>query len=289
MSLCPSFPRPSRGAKLASEAMSASTPSATPSPTMPSSKQARAFRILGHRGASSERPENTLPAFARALEVGADGLELDVQATQDGVVVVSHDPDAERTAGVPKPFSDVTYAEVAAWDAGWGFVAPDGSRPFAGQGIRIARLEEVLEAFPHATLNIDLKAPVAESAVALIRHYKAQARVCLASFRISTLTHVRCLGYEGETSLSRAEAIRFLFTPACLQTGRLRPVAQAAQLPDLLGTAYVVKKCHRVGLRAEYWTINDPARALVLAALGADGVITDDPAAMVAALRGSNA
>ena len=79
--------------------------------------------LYAHRGASLKCPENTLPAFERALAAGADVLELDVHPTSDGVFVVSHDPTAERVAGVARALADASWATVSSWDAGAGFAS----------------------------------------------------------------------------------------------------------------------------------------------------------------------
>jgi glycerophosphoryl diester phosphodiesterase len=246
-------------------------------------------RLYAHRGAASESPENTLPSFALALELGADALEMDVHATLDGVLVVSHDPDGTRMAGVAMPFRAVPSAEVREWDAGTGFVARDGSRPFAGRGIRVPTLEEVVCAFPGVPLNVDLKAPVADAAVALLRRLGAEERVCLASFQASTLRRVRALGYAGPTSLASAEVAQLLALPAVLQRSFLRPRAARAQLPISLGRAIVVARCHALGLCVDYWTVNDAALARRLIALGADGIMTDDPRTIVPAVKAARA
>ena len=236
------------------------------------------IRLYAHRGAAAEQPENTLASFARALELGADALEFDVHATRDGVLVVSHDPDALRMTGVGCAFSRADWSDVRQFDAGWGFRAPDGSRPFAGRRLSIPRLEEVLEAFPGVELNVDLKAPVADLAVALLRRHGAERRVCLASFQSATLRRVRALGYAGPTSLATGEVARLLALPALLQRGPLGPRAARAQLPIQLGRRWIVARCRALGLGVDYWTVNDPALARRLIAIGADGIMTDDPA-----------
>jgi len=241
--------------------------------------------LYAHRGASYEQPENTLPSFARALELGADALELDVHTTRDGVLVVSHDPDGARMTGVRTRFRDATWAEVQTWDAGWGFTAPGGERPFAGRGISVPALAELVQAFPGVPLNIDLKAQVAEPAVALLRRLDAEARVCLASFQAATLRRVRRLGYRGPTSLGRAEVALMLALPARWQRGPLRPPAPVAQLPVSLARPWVVARCHALGLRVDYWTVNQPELARRLIALGVDGIMTDDPARIAPVVR----
>ena len=88
--------------------------------------------LYAHRGASHERPENTLPAFRRALELGADALETDCHMTADGTIVVSHDATGGRMCGVPRPIRTNSVHEVSSWDAGLGFIDSNGARPFAG-------------------------------------------------------------------------------------------------------------------------------------------------------------
>lgn len=242
-------------------------------------------RLYAHRGAAAELPENTLPAFERALELGADALEMDVHATRDGVLVVSHDPDGRRMAGVARAFAEARWDEVRTWDVGRGFSDPAGGRPFAGRPFRVPSLEEVIRAFPGVPLNVDLKAPVADAAVALVRRLGAEAQVCLASFQAATLRRVRALGYAGPTSLASAEVARMLALPLLLQRGRLRPRAQAAQLPVRLATPFVIARCRALGLRVEYWTVNDPNTARRLLALGVDGIMTDDPRAIAPVVR----
>jgi glycerophosphoryl diester phosphodiesterase len=238
-------------------------------------------RLYAHRGAAAEAPENTLDSFARALAHGADALEMDVHLTRDGVVVVSHDPGGARMCGVARRFADANWDEVRRWDAGWGFLAPDGSRPFAGRGLRVPRLEEVLAAFPHVPLNLDLKTHTPSMppvAVAVLRRARAEERVCLASFSSTTLGRVRALGWRGPLSLGSREVATLLAIPRALQRGPLRPRATRAQLPTRLGRSWVIERCRALGLAVDYWTVNDPAEAARLVALGVDGIMTDDPA-----------
>jgi len=208
-----------------------------------------------------------MPAFRRALELGADALETDVHGTADGVLVTSHDPDGARVFGAPRRIAECSFAEVA----GWGMPS----------------LEEVVTSFPEVPLNVDLKVDVAELAVALLHGLGAAERVTLASFSSATLRHVRALGYRGPTSLGRGEVARLVSLPAAAQRGPLSPPGKAAQLPLSLAKPWVIRRCHALGLRVDYWTVNEPALAQALLAMGADGIMTDDPAAIVPAVRGA--
>src|SRR5688572_16564471 len=113
--------------------------------------------VYAHRGAAIELPENTLPSFRRALELGADALETDVHLTLDGEVVAVHDPDGRRVAGIDQRVAATAFAELRGWDAGFAFVDGAGTRPFAGQGYRIPTLEELLVELPEIPINVDLK------------------------------------------------------------------------------------------------------------------------------------
>lgn len=244
-----------------------------------------ARRLYAHRGASAERPENTMPAFERAVEVGVDALEMDVQLTRDGHLIVAHDDTAARTAASPYEWSELDLADARRLDVGWGFVAADGTRPFAGQGICVSTFEEVLDAFPDVRINVDLKGPKSIAAMlALLARKGAVERVTLASFQTTTAVGVRRAKYAGETALSQGEVITLLGLPALLWR-QLPLTGTAAQIPVSQGairfdrTSFIAK-CHSLGLRVDFWVIDEPAEAARLLALGADGIMTNDPAAL---------
>jgi len=245
------------------------------------------LRVYAHRGASAECPENTLPSFRRALDLGADALELDVHLTRDRQIVVSHDGDGRRMAGVPRAIAASTLDEVRGWDAGWGFRAADGSRPFAGRGVRMPALEEVLAELPGVVINVDLKPrsdDLVEAFVALLRRRRDEGRVIAASFHHANLVGLRRRFFAGETALGRREVLQLLVLPAALWS-RLPLRGTAAQLPTRVGplkltTPAFIARCKAARLRVDFWTVNRPAEAQALAALGVDGVMTDDPAAI---------
>lgn len=246
--------------------------------------------VYAHRGARAEEPENTLPAFRRALELGVDALETDVHLTSDGHVVAVHDADVRRVAGVARLVGRATLDEVQTWDAGFAFVAPDGSRPFRGKGYRIPTLDELLVELAPAHLNVDLKSDEPELVdrfLRTVRNRQAEDRVTAASFRSSPLRLLRARGYAGEVALSRRDFLGILLLPR-----RLRSPAPAnrAQIPTRvgpfsLGSRRIVDTFHREGLKVDYWIVNDPDEARKLVEIGADGVMTDDPRRVVPAVR----
>jgi glycerophosphoryl diester phosphodiesterase len=246
-----------------------------PSPTVPHP------RLYAHRGAGVELPENTIPAFHLAIDLGADALETDAHLTRDGHVVLSHDPTGERMCGIPTAIAHATLEEVRSWDAGAGFVDASGGRPHAGKGYRIPTLAEALVELPGVPFNVDAKSRDPEMVprtLEVIQRAGAVDRTLLASFDASTLRQVRRLGYTGKTGLAQSEVIR-LFAFPWLAPPR---GAAAAQLPYRiygvdLGTRSVVDKCHSLGLEVHYWTVNDPLLATELLGVGADAIMTDDP------------
>ena len=250
------------------------------------------FRLYAHRGCPAELPENTLPAFQRAVELGVDALEMDVHLTRDGHPLVSHDPDAARMGGRPAAWRDLDLRDAQAVDLGQGFTAADGTRPFVGQGFHAPTLEQVLTTFASVRLNVDVKQwqpPMVKPLLALLRRLKAEHRVTLASFRARTLLAVRRRGYGGETALAQTEVAALLALPR--RAIRALPfVGTAAQVPLKAGPirfdrAAFIERCHDLGLRVDFWTVDDPAEARRLIGLGADGIMTDDPARMAPALR----
>ncbi len=250
-------------------------------------------RLYAHRGAAAERPENTMPSFERALEIGADALEMDVHMTSDGHIVVCHDGSGRRMAGVDAAIKKHRLDQVREWDMGWGFSDGDGNRPYAGAGYHMPTFEEVLVNFPDTFINVDMKQgwpPMVRPMVNLIRRHRAEHRVMLASFHTRNLMAARLMGYAGPTALSRSEVIPLALGPALLfKAIPLKGVA--AQIPTHAGpirmdTPTFIAKCHALGLRVDYWTINDPGEARRLLDAGADGIMTDDPAAVLPAMSG---
>jgi glycerophosphoryl diester phosphodiesterase len=253
---------------------------------MPQPRQTAPVTIVyAHRGAAIELPENTMPAFERALELGADALEMDGHLTRDGVIVVAHDPDGERLCGVSRRIQDTDFNELRTWN-----VATKGNGDL--REARIPSFEEVLRRFRDTPINIDLKQThpsMVQDTVALVRRYRAQEQVTLASFSMKTLLHVRALGYEGRTNLASLDLVGALFAPTWIV--RNMPLrGDVAQIPTRhgkvkLATKRHIDRLHSLGIDVHFWTINDPQEAQALAQLGADAVMTDDPRKIVPALR----
>src|SRR5437899_13028945 len=114
--------------------------------------------VVGHRGASAHRPENTMPSFELAVEQGADAIELDVHLTADGQLAVIHDATLERTTDLTGTVAEMTMDAIRAADAGYRFRADDGTPPYRGQGLRVPAVPAVLEGLPDGVgLVVELK------------------------------------------------------------------------------------------------------------------------------------
>src|SRR4051812_9330297 len=156
--------------------------------------------VFAHRGAGALAPENTIAAFDNGLALGADGLELDVRLSRDGVVVVHHDATLERTSDGRGAVSDLSFEQLARLDAGYHFRRRDGlddpGGSCRGQGISIPSLEAVLRRYPGALFIIELKVPSAElvrRTVDLLKHAGALPRAAVGSFSRRALQATRAL------------------------------------------------------------------------------------------------
>jgi glycerophosphoryl diester phosphodiesterase len=219
-------------------------------------------------------PENTLSAFARAIELGADGVELDVQLSADGVLVVCHNFEVDQTSDGHGRIADLSLAELKQLDFGCWF----GPR-FVGE--RIPTLDEVFDSLsPLALVNIELKSMALrdhglESAVAtLVRRRAVYDRVIVSSFNPVALRRLRRLDPHIEIGLLYAPNL-----PIVLARAWLRPwVRPHALHPEqtLVDTHYMAW-ARRRGYAVNVWTVNEAAAMRRLIDLSVTSIITDYP------------
>ncbi len=220
-----------------------------------------------HRGGASDNPENTMPAFQHAVDLGYTYLETDVHATSDGVLVAFHDPDLSRTCDRPGTINQLPWREVSA-------ARVAGIEP-------IPLFEELLEAFPNARINIDPKADSAVAGlIASLRRLNCLDRVCLGSFSDKRLRRLRGeFGAALCTSFGPAQM-------ASLRVGVKVPWGgHLAQVPVKMGRVTVVNqrtvaRAHGRGYQVHVWTIDDPVEMRRLLDLGVDGLMTDRPSVL---------
>lgn len=224
--------------------------------------------VMAHRGLSADAPENTLYAFSDAISVGADFIELDVQQTRDGVLVVMHDSNLKRTTGVNKNIWDVDYADIQNLDAGSWFDP-------AYANARIPTLEETLQFVDkRARLNIEIKptkhgSDTLEQDVAeLITRYQYTDACYVTSFSYGSLKKVKEANPEIRTG--------YLMSVAYGQFYSLK-YADAFSLNKVFVTSQVVNAAHQQGKQIFAWTVNSMSKVRSLCNLHVDSIITDDP------------
>jgi glycerophosphoryl diester phosphodiesterase len=258
---------------------------------LPASLLARPL-VYAHRGGSALRPENTHTAFEHGLSLGADGLELDVHLSRDGVVIVHHDATLERTTNGHGPISALTAAELAEIDAGYTFSGGNGEFAFRGRGIRLPRLGDVLSRYPGIPLIIELKQPgeaLARRTIEEVRRANAVERVVLGSFYYSALRAARQIEPAVRTGAAREET-RWALYRSWVRWPLGSPAYREFQVPERSGRTVIVTPpfvahAHRAGLPVKVWTVDDRADIDRLLGWGADAIISDRPDVAVAAVR----
>jgi glycerophosphoryl diester phosphodiesterase len=252
--------------------------------------------VEGHRGARAVRPENTIAAFEYAIQAGADFIELDVAVTKDNVLVVSHDPTLHRPiCQGPRDgaiIHELTLDEVRQWDCG-ALKNPEFSEQQPVPGQRIPTLDEVfaLAAKGRFKYNVELKSDpkkpqytpppdeFARMVLDAIRKHRLERRVVVQSFDFRTLVAMHKLAPD--------------IPLAALTSNDQRPfpaIAREAHASTMspqfkLVTPEKVREAHAAGIQVVPWTANTQQEWERLVEAGVDGIITDDPAALIEYLK----
>ena len=241
-------------------------------------------RIFAHRGGCALAPENTIAAFDRGLAAGADGLELDVRLSADGIVVVCHDETLDRTTDESGPVSSRTAAELSSVDAGYRFTDTAGRHPFRGQGVSVPTLRAVLERYPDTAMIVEMKPDTEEMGRALVAEVQragAVDRVCAAGYGSRSLATAREALPEMASSAGRME-VRLALYRSWAGWPVSRPAYGGYQVPELAGTLRVVsprfiRHAHRAGLEVQVWTVDDADDMQRLLVWGANALISNRP------------
>jgi glycerophosphoryl diester phosphodiesterase len=225
--------------------------------------------VVAHRGLALDKPENTLPAFQAAIDVGADMLETDVHVSADGVVVVAHDHDLSRLSGRTDSIASLTYSQLRNIDLG---------------GAHLPTLAELLGEFPEAPFSIDVKADGAEAAVAeVIRAARAEDRVMVASFserrRVTTLQSTPGAASAGTTRHVVSAYIASRLAQPSWARRELRGIDALFVPQKALGLRLDTKRfaadLASVGVVLGIWTINDPVVMREMWSNGVRAIVTD--------------
>ena len=228
--------------------------------------------IWAHRGASGHAPENTLPAFQLAADMGADGVELDVQLTKDGVLVVCHDEKVDRTANAKGWIKDYTLEELRKMDFSYGNLAYEG--------VQIPTMEEVFDLLEPTglTINIEMKTGIVmypqleEKIVELTNRKGWNDRVIYSSFNHYSVKKIKELNPEAKTGLLYADGP--IDMPGYCKTvgaDALHPALYNLQFPGF------VQECHDKGIDINVWTVNEEAYMKMAEQWGVHAIITNYP------------
>ena len=247
--------------------------------------------VIGHRGNAAHAPENTIESFQQAVAIGVDALELDVHISADGHVVVIHDSTLDRTTDRSGRIERLTLAEVRQADAGARYTADQGaSHPYRGSGIQVPTLVEVLETFGEMPLLIEIKTPKAATATRqAIERHGAQHRCIVAAFDDSAMDPFEGSGIP--QGASRRDTATLLWRAALGVPARhvdfnvmcMPPAHRGLPLP----VGGYAKSLEPLGVPVHVWTIDEVDAARRLRRRGARGIISNDPAAIIAGTMSS--
>ena len=227
-------------------------------------------QVTAHRGASKAAPENTMPAFEAAIESGADYIELDVQLTKDGELVVFHDDNIKRTTNGNGILTNMTYDELQKYSAGSWF-KDDGSF----DDVKIPKLSEVLELVGHdILLNIEIKShgnvkATAEKVVELVEEYDIGSSCYITSFSYQALKKVKELQPKIKTALIANIAPSTVYSQM--------KYIDAVSMNYLFVNSSVVNYAHHSGKKVFVWTVDRSGEMKKMMALGVDNIITNRP------------
>ena len=223
--------------------------------------------VTAHRGYSAVYPENTIPAFKGAIQVGADWAELDVQQTADGEVIVMHDSNLKRTTGLDKEVWQVTWDEIKDLDNGSWF-----DKKY--QTVRIPTLEEVLKVCRGKIhLNIEIKPSghdkdLEEQVAKLLKKYHMRDTCVVSSLKYDSLRKIK----QADDSIETA-----YITSVSYGNFTDLEYADGYSVESTLLSKSFVNKAQKVGKQIYVWTVNSEERLEKVVGMGIDNVITDDP------------
>lgn len=223
--------------------------------------------ITAHRGSSVTAPENTIPAIEKAMEEMADSVEIDVQMTSDGVIVLGHDASLKRVAGVNRSIASMTFAQLEQLDVGSWF-----SKSY--EGTRIPALSEVLELCSQKIgLNIEIKyvgknSELPEKTAEMIKAYGMENQCVVTSTNLPYLRRVKAVLPEVRTGYIISAAYGNFYSSEDMDFISIR---------SGFVTSALMQNAHEQGKAVYAWTVNSKSELERLTLLGVDGIITDRP------------
>ena len=241
-------------------------------------------QVFAHRGGCELGPEHTIAAFDLGMSAGADGLELDVHLSADGVVVVHHDATLDRTTNATGPVAARTADELSHVDAGYHFVR-HGAFPFRGLGIGVPTLADVLKRYRDIPTIVEIKVYTAEMGEAVareIRRADALDFACIAGFGVASARAARKAVPGVPASACEAEVRMALYRSWLRWPVRHAPY-EVYQVPERVGlmtrivSPRFIRDAHHAGFKVQVWTVDEDADMRRLLEWGVDGLISNRP------------
>jgi glycerophosphoryl diester phosphodiesterase len=240
-------------------------------------------QVFAHRGGCDLGPENTIAAFDIGMSTGADGLELDVHLSADGIVVVHHDKTLDRTTNASGPIAARTAGELEGVDAGYWFKRGE-AYPFRGHGIGVPTLREVLARYRGIPTIIEIKVYTAEMGEAVaeeIRRADALDYVCIAGYGMASARAARA-AVPGVAASAAQPEVRLAVYRSILRCPVRRAAYQTYQVPEWAEVTRIVsprfiRYAHTAGFKVQVWTVDEEADMRRLLEWGVDGLISNRP------------
>lgn len=228
-------------------------------------------------------PGNTLLYLHEMVDLGADALEIDLNLTADGYLVLNHDPILDRVSDGSGPIRDRTLAELRQLNMACHWTHDDETYPYREAPVRIATIDEAFDAFPDTPMILELKDRDPEAAAALARSVRRagkESSLVVSSFHLGVIRKFRALCPEVATGATLPEALLFFIAQLFRLERWLSPAYQTMQLPTRyygipVFSPRLINAAHRIGIHVSVWTVDAVEAMEHYLRLGVDGIVTN--------------
>ncbi len=243
--------------------------------------------VIAHRGGAGLKPENTMPAFINAVNLGVDMLEIDVRLTADGNLVTHHDSTIDRMSDGQGEIYQKTYQELKEFDFSGSF--SDTCLQSGEEKVEITLLQDVMQKFENMQLTVEIKdgdergRKAVDELMKLVKKFAYEDKLIVGSFHDEVLKYLKNNYSEDiKISASKKKVAGFYLTNKLNLDGLWNFDIAALQIPTTykgfkLAQSDLIKAAHRKNIAVHFWTVNDPAEMKRLIDLNADGIMTDRP------------
>lgn len=246
------------------------------------------FYNIAHRGGGGIAPEETMEAFAASYALGVDVFEIDINSTSDDVLVLMHDTTIDRTTDGTGSVNDFTWDELSQLDAAYFYTEDEGATyPLRGTGVTVARLDEVLAAYPDMLYLIESKQTspgITQAIIDVVDAAGMRDQVALASFTDAEVLEFRDLAPDILTTLTLIEGLDW-YAGASGWEPPVPLFSAPMEYGPIVMTGDDVARAQDQGMAVFVWTINDRADLEAVVDMGANGIITDYPNILIEVLE----